>query len=59
MTKEIFENSPLDEEEQWYEDHFDEFCTVENQKELRLQAMETAKQSIDMRLLKGKYPVFA
>lgn len=25
MTEEQFLNSPLDEEEQWYEDHFDEF----------------------------------
>lgn len=43
MTEEQFWNSPLDEEEQWYEDHFDEFVPVKNLADIRRQMMEAAK----------------
>lgn len=46
MTKEQFLNSPLDEEEQWYENHFEEFVPSENQAELRKQAIDAAKENI-------------
>ncbi|MBP3365460.1 MAG: BrnA antitoxin family protein [Treponema sp.] len=46
MTSEQFFNSPLDEEEQWHENHFDEFKPSSNQDELRKQAVEAAKRSI-------------
>ena len=55
MTKEIFENSPLDKEEQWYEDHFDEFVASENQDQLRKEMMEAAGRNIAAR--KQKKPV--
>ena len=55
MTKEIFENSPLDTEEQWYEDHFDEFVPSENQEQLRKELMEAAARNIEAR--KAKKPV--
>ena len=42
MTEEQFWNSPLDDEEQWYEDHIDEFVPCENQKKLREQLAEAA-----------------
>ena len=56
MNKEIFENSPLDEEEQWYEDHFDEFVPYENQEEMRNQLMQAAKNTLD-RLEETKKPM--
>lgn len=43
MTEEQFLNSPLDEEEQWYEDHFDEFVPVENIDDVRKKMIEAAK----------------
>lgn len=47
MTEKEFEtlldNSPLDEEEQWYEAHFDEFVPCENQEEMRKMLIEAAK----------------
>lgn len=53
MTKEAlkdfdykFWNSPLDEEEQWYEEHSDEFVPVENQEEMREKLMEAAKNTM-------------
>ena len=55
MTKEIFENSPLDAEEQWIEDHFDEFVPSENQDELRKELMEAARRNVEAR--KTKDPV--
>ena len=55
MTKEIFENSPLDAEEQWIEDHFDEFVPSENQDELRKELMEAARRNVEAR--KTKNPV--
>lgn len=39
-----FWNSPLDEEEQWHEDHTDEFIPVENQEEMRKLMMEVARK---------------
>lgn len=47
MTEDQFWNSPLDEEEQWYEDHFDEFRPCENQAELRNQLMEAAHNKME------------
>ena len=38
-----FENSSLDEEEQWIEDHRNEFVPVENQEDVRDQFIEAAK----------------
>ena len=55
MTKEIFENSPLDTEEQWYEDYFDEFVPSENQEQLRKELMEAARRNVEAR--KTKKPV--
>lgn len=55
MTEEIFNNSPLDEEEQWYEDHFDEFVPSENQEQIRKEMMEAAERNIVER--KQKKPV--
>lgn len=51
MTKEIFENSPLDAEEQWIEDHVDEFVPSENQDELRKELMEAARRNVEARNL--------
>lgn len=39
-----FWNSPLDEEEQWYENHSDEFKPVDNQSEMRKKMREAAKK---------------
>lgn len=46
MTEEQFWNSPLDEEEQWYEDHFDEFVPAPAWvgKSLRKAAKNTMKE---------------
>lgn len=57
MTDEQFWNSPLDEEEQWYEDHFDEFKPVENQPEIRKQMMEAAKNPPVVHHASDKKPV--
>lgn len=46
MNEEIFNNTPLDEEEQWYEDHSDEFVPCENQEEMRKQLQEAAKNTL-------------
>ena len=40
--EEAFWKSSLDEEEQWYEDHAEEFVPCENQAEMRRQAMAAA-----------------
>ena len=37
------ERQELDEEEQWYEDHSDEFVPCQNQAEMRRQIMAAAK----------------
>lgn len=42
-------NSSLDEEEQWYEDHSDEFVPSKNQEVLRKELMEAAKRNIAKR----------
>lgn len=55
MTEEIFNNSPLDKEEQWYEDYFDEFTPSKNQEQLRQELMQAAKRNIKAR--KEKRPV--
>ena len=44
QQKESWFNSPLDDEEQWYEDHSNEFVVPENQEELRNQLIQAAKQ---------------
>lgn len=49
MTQEIFNNSPLDEEEQWYEDNCESFVSTENQAEMRLAAIEAAGRNIASR----------
>lgn len=40
-----FWDSPLDEEEQWYENHSDEFKPVDNQSEMRKKMIEAAKKN--------------
>ena len=47
MNKEQFLNSPLDEEEQWYEDHFDEFVANDNQAAMRKQLQEVAHTTLE------------
>ena len=42
MTKEIFESTLLDEEEQWYDNHHDDFVSPENQNFLHQQLVEAA-----------------
>lgn len=49
MNEKIFSESPLDEEEQWYEDHFDEFVPSPNQEELRKQLILAAKRNVEKR----------
>lgn len=44
---EKFWNSPLDEEEQWIEEHFDEFVPCKNQKEMRKELMEAAEKKLN------------
>ncbi len=44
FRKWAWENSELDEEEQWYEDHFDEFVPCENQEEMHRKLTEAAKR---------------
>jgi len=39
-----FWESPLDEEEQWYENHSDEFKPVDKQSEMRKKMIEAAKK---------------
>lgn len=39
-----FWESPLDEEEQWYENHSDEFEPVDKQTEMRKEMIETANK---------------
>jgi hypothetical protein len=39
-----FWNSPLDEEEQWYESHSDEFKPVDKQSEMRKKLIEAANK---------------
>lgn len=46
MTEDQFWNSPLDKEEQWYEDHFDEFVPCENQAEMRKKMIKAAKNTM-------------
>ncbi len=41
---EVWWDTDLDEEEQWYEEHFDEFVPCENQEEMRRQLIEAAKK---------------
>ena len=55
VEEEIFMNSPLDKEEQWYEDHAEDFVPVKNQEQLRKELMEAAKRNIEAR--KNKKPV--
>ena len=55
MTEEIFMNSPLDKEEQWYEDHSEDFVPMKNQEQLRKELMEAAKRNVEAR--KNKKPV--
>lgn len=58
MTEEQFLNSPLDEEEQWYEDHFDEFVPCENQEEMRRNLREAAHNTMEqIRAGREKKPV--
>lgn len=47
MTEEQFWNSPLDEEEQWYEDHLEEFEPCENQEEMRRLLTEAARNKLN------------
>lgn len=44
---EVWWDTDLDEEEQWYEDHFDEFVPCENQEELRRRLMEAAHNTME------------
>lgn len=41
-----FWNSPLDEEEQWYEDHSDDFVPVENLQKERKVLIQAAKNTV-------------
>lgn len=43
---EKFWNSPLDEEEQWIEDHFDEFVPCKNQEQIRSELMKAAEEKL-------------
>ncbi len=47
--EEAFWNSPLDVEEQWMEDHSDEFVPCENQAEVRQQMMTAAARPAAVR----------
>lgn len=47
--EEAFWNSPLDEEEQWDEDHSEGFVPCENQAEMRRQMMEAAARPAAVR----------
>ncbi len=47
MTKEQFLNSPLDPEEQWYEDHSEEFVASEDQTKLREQLKKAAHNTLE------------
>ena len=47
MTKEQFLNTPLDPEEQWYEDHSEEFVTSEDHTELREQLQKAAHNTLE------------
>lgn len=42
-------NSPLDQEEQLYEDHSEEFVPMKNQEELRKELISAARRNIDGR----------
>ena len=42
-----FWNSPLDEEEQWFEEHSDEFIPSENQEEIRVSLKNAAKNTMN------------
>ena len=55
VEEEIFMNSPLDKEEQWYEDHSEDFVPMKNQEQLRKELMEAAKRNVEAR--KNKKPV--
>lgn len=46
MSDEVFDNLVLDEEEQWIENHLEEFVPVENQKEMREKLIEAAKNTM-------------
>lgn len=58
MTEKEFLNSPLDEEEQWYEDHSEDFVPCENQAELRRQLAEAARNTME-KLRTEQEPSFA
>ena len=55
VEEEIFMNSPLDKEEQWYENHSEDFVPMKNQEQLRKELMEAAKRNVEAR--KNKKPV--
>ena len=48
MTEEQFINSPLDEEEQWYEEHFEEFRPCKNQEEMRAKLQKAAHNTMEI-----------
>lgn len=47
-----FENSPLDKEEQWIEDHRNEFVPVENQEDVRNHLNRSGKKSAENTLFR-------
>lgn len=57
FREKAFWDSPLDEEEQWYEDHADEFVPCKNQEEMRQQLIEAARNTTEEAKQKTKKPV--
>ena len=51
MTEEIFMNSPLDKEEQWYEDHAEDFVPMKNQEQLLILKNLRKKQALRIKIL--------
>lgn len=49
MTEEIFTKSPLDKEEQWYENHSKEFVPMRNQEQLQKELMRSAPKNRESR----------
>lgn len=49
MTEEIFTKSPLDKEEQWYENQSKEFVPMRNQEQLQKELMRSAPKNRESR----------
>ena len=51
VEEEIFMNSPLDKEEQWYEDHSEDFVPMKNQEQLLILKNLRKKQALRIKIL--------